>query len=368
MDDSYIQEFSPPPDKITLEKALIWTSLTILSVYSISEVDDEISVQVQLNYSWRDSRLVMNNLKPRRRMNPLTRESIDKIWFPQIVFNNSRGMVSSVIDENSMSLIKRKGDYKHSSIQEIDNRLIFSGADNPIITVRVYELNLSCHFDMATYPFDTQKCDIVLVMKGNSARFVDLVIDSVSYTGPTDLKRFYVEHVRMSNHTRGRAGLKHVSAEITFRRRLLSTVMTAYLPTVLLCAVCFSTNGFKPEYFEAAVTVNLTSLLVLTTFFIGISNSLPQTSYIKMIDVWMVANLFIPFLEVLLVTLAESYRLDTVNVTKVNDMSTSRRVTKGDSNSRKVKLVTSFAKIGLPVIYVTFVVVYFALGMSMYST
>ena len=33
--------------------------------------------------------------------------------------------------------------------------------------------------------------------------------------------------------------------------------------------------------FEAIVTVNVTLLLVLTTLFIGISNALPKTAYIK---------------------------------------------------------------------------------------
>ena len=34
----------------------------------------------------------------------------------------------------------------------------------------------------------------------------------------------------------------------------------------------------------------------------SVSNDLPRTSYIKMVDVWLVFNLFIPFLEVLLHT------------------------------------------------------------------
>ena len=43
--------------------------------------------------------------------------------------------------------------------------------------------------------------------------------------------------------------------------------------------------------FEAIVTVNVTLLLVLTTLFIGISNSLPKTAYIKVIDIWLITNL-----------------------------------------------------------------------------
>ena len=36
--------------------------------------------------------------------------------------------------------------------------------------------------------------------------------------------------------------------------------------------------------------------------FINVSNQLPKTSYIKMIDVWLIFNLCLPFTEVLLHT------------------------------------------------------------------
>ena len=85
-------------------------------------------------------------------------------------------------------------------------------------------------------------------------------------------------------------------------RRVLSEIMTTYFPTILICLVCFSTNYFKNFFFEAIVTVNLTALLVLTTLFISVMNSLPKTSYLKFIDVWLLFNLFIPFTEVLLHT------------------------------------------------------------------
>ena len=66
---------------------------------------------------------------------------------------------------------------------------------------------------------------------------------------------------------------------------------------------------FQPCYFEAIVTVNLTAMLVLTTLFINVSNSLPPTSYLKMIDVYLIFSLLIPFVEVLLHTLMDSMRL-----------------------------------------------------------
>ena len=75
---------------------------------------------------------------------------------------------------------------------------------------------------------------------------------------------------------------------ILFKRRINNAVMTIYLPTILILCIVYATNFFKDFFFEAVVTVNLTALLVLTTLFISVSQSLPATAYLKMIDIWLI--------------------------------------------------------------------------------
>ena len=100
-----------------------------------------------------------------------------------------------------------------------------------------------------------------------------------------------------------------VVVEVQLGRRLMGNLMTIYMPTILLNIIGHSTNYIQTSYFEAIVTVNLTAMLVLTTLFINVSNSLPPTSYLKMIDVYLIFSLLIPFVEVLLHTLMDSMRL-----------------------------------------------------------
>ena len=64
----------------------------------------------------------------------------------------------------------------------------------------------------------------------------------------------------------------------------------------------------KVEEFEGVVTVNVTTLLVLTTLFIGVSNTLPKTAYVKMIEIYLIFSLFIPFCEVLLISILDLMR------------------------------------------------------------
>ena len=51
-------------------------------------------------------------------------------------------------------------------------------------------------------------------------------------------------------------------------------------------------------------------MLVLTTMFINVSNNLPKTSYMKMVDVWLLFNLLLPFIIVLLHTYMDTLRND----------------------------------------------------------
>ena len=90
--------------------------------------------------------------------------------------------------------------------------------------------------------------------------------------------------------------------DVTLGRRLLGNVITVFLPTILLIVIGHTTNYFKNFFFEAAIAVNLTVMLVLATLTISVSDALPKTSYIKMVDIWLIFNLFIPFIEVILRT------------------------------------------------------------------
>ena len=99
-----------------------------------------------------------------------------------------------------------------------------------------------------------------------------------------------------------------IMMKIVLKRKITNEIMTTFLPSILLILITFATTFFKPIYFEAALSVNLTTMLVLTTIFIGVMEELPTTAYIKMIDVWLVFCQLIPFTEVILLTVKEYKR------------------------------------------------------------
>ena len=95
---------------------------------------------------------------------------------------------------------------------------------------------------------------------------------------------------------------------LVLKRKITSEMMTTYFPSLLLTAITFATTFFKPFFFEAALSVNLTTMLVMTTIFISKMESLPPTSDIRMIDIWLVFCQLVPFVEVVLLTIMEYNR------------------------------------------------------------
>ena len=101
-----------------------------------------------------------------------------------------------------------------------------------------------------------------------------------------------------------------VQMVISLKRKIQTEMLTTYLPTLLLLAISYATIYFKPEYFEASLTVNLTIMLVMTTIFTSKIQELPPTSDTKMIDFWLIFCLLVPFSFTLVQTAIECHRED----------------------------------------------------------
>ena len=344
---AYLKELPPPPPKRSKMKTLpVNVTVNLLSILDIIEVESSIELQFGLQITWQDARLYMKNLQLDKNLNTLTQAQKDEIWIPKLVFHNTRSKYKTLVDKDAFVTINRIGKFARSEKSKLQNTYVYKGGDNPLTIARVYDNEFLCDFDMRVFPFDTQNCSIVMVMAGNSGKFVHLVIDEFKYLGPIDLTQYFVKSIN-SNYTVVEDGtvedeVPAIEFRVTFGRRILGTILTTYLPTIIICIVSFSTNYFKAFFFEAMVTVNLTALLVLTTLFLSVSNSLPKTAYIKMMDIWLIFNLFIPFAEVLLHTYIDSfYDEDVVNhhgqSRYVGNFTAMKAIEKKDKENRNTK-------------------------------
>ena len=136
---------------------------------------------------------------------------------------------------------------------------------------------------------------------------VELVSSTLWMEEQLDLTLFHITNFTLgpANASDPKQGVKMVTR---MRRKVTTEMMTTYFPTILLMAITYATTFFKPIFFEASLTVNLTTMLVMTTIFISKMESLPPTSDIKMIDIWLILCQIYPFLQVVLLTAMEYKR------------------------------------------------------------
>ena len=210
----------------------------------MKEIEQIVQLKFSLRMTWVDARLDFYNIKLDETMNVISLEELNRIWLPVIIFHNTERGQRTINDEESFATISRTG--------------IGSGSDSSIEhrRHRLYNIEFFCDYDMRWYPFDSQTCFMVMKLGGGVEKLVSLTPGLLEYLGPEELTQYYVKHSVIGEKTLKNA--KGLSVSITFGRRLLRTILTVYLLTVLLNVIGHATNFFKPFFFEAVVTVNLT--------------------------------------------------------------------------------------------------------------
>ena len=151
----------------------------------------------------------------------------------------------------------------------------------------------------------SQVCQIEMVLGSTDANSVILVAGKLLMVQQADMNLFVITEHRLVNMSHPQKGVK---MEVKLKRKIMSEMMTTYLPSFLLMMITYATTFFKPFFFEAALSVNLTTMLVMTTIFISKMESLPPTSDIKMIDIWLILCQLVPFAQVVLLTAMEFLR------------------------------------------------------------
>ena len=113
---------------------------------------------------------------------------------------------------------------------------------------------------------------------------------------------------------------------IKLKRKVVTELVTTYLPTILLLLITYTTIFFDKDLFGDAIAVNLTIMLVMTTIFTSKIEELPPTSDTKMIDIWLIFCLIVPFLDVILRTAINSMMNCSCCVCKPQEKDSSKMV------------------------------------------
>ncbi|KAG7166825.1 Glutamate-gated chloride channel-like 16, partial [Homarus americanus] len=160
-------------------------------------------------------------------------------------------------------------------------------------------VSYKCHFKLQLYPFDRQLCFVVYRIQDDG--------EGIQFLGSRQLLEYTLISETFKNYTLH--DVSHIKIEFAFRNQYGYYIGNTFLPSVMLAIICWVTLHFDIADFQDRIMVSLTSLLVLATVFTQTSQSIPKTSYLKLIDVWFVVLISEDFAIIVSLVYIEVLRL-----------------------------------------------------------
>ena len=133
-------------------------------------------------------------------------------------------------------------------------------------------LRFLCDYELKWYPFDIQKCLLVLEVTKSASPQIRLISKDLAYLGKKYLTQYEVMTTTMETKAVGNS--QQLVVEITLGRQLLGTVLNIFIPTIVLNIISYTTNFYKDEFFETVIAINLTTMLVIVTLFVSVRDAL----------------------------------------------------------------------------------------------
>lgn len=185
--------------------------------------------------------------------------------------------------------------------------LLYSGRTNDLVAVQEWSLVILCHYDLAHYPFDTQRCPLSLVLAKYTSDLFVVRVRNYTFSGNRRHHQYKLRHISVANFTvDGYAGQRLM---LVLRNQYIYYISAAYVPSCMLLVISYLTYHYNMEDFQTRISVALTSLLVLATLFSELVGGLPKTSYLKLIDIWFLGCIVANFFMVVCLVLIEKQRL-----------------------------------------------------------
>ena len=197
-------------------------------------------------------------LGTKKKLNTLHDEESKLIWYPYCVFQN----------------IRNRDDWKQTDIPDRyevipnedfnymagDNMYVFEGSENALSLTKEFTINWKCEYTYQWYPFDIQVCRMEF---GVFVDRTELQPTLLKHNRNISLNRYTLTSIQMCGSVL--MDMDAIVVEVTLGRPLVNTVLTVFVPTILLVLISFTARFFSEDYIDMVIQVNLTILLVLAT-------------------------------------------------------------------------------------------------------
>ncbi|XP_066941354.1 uncharacterized protein [Macrobrachium rosenbergii] len=333
----------------------------VIKSIDIQTVNMDMRLSYELEMSWFDNRLEYVNLKANESLNAPRVDTMKKLWSPIVKLLNTDTIDELLISDDAVASISRLREpvrRDDSVAAEVD---VFSGEENPITVSRKYSTTYTCQFDLTLYPFDAQHCDMHLQVVSGLVSFLEVHPNStVIYLGSKMLNEYEIGQEAMIMD--GPRVPSEVRVRIPLIRLYGYSILNIYIPSLILIIISYLTLFFRTHFFDLRIMAALTSLLVLATLFAQASSSLPQTSYFKMVDIWLLFCVMVTFLVILFHILIDKRFSQQTQVKNVSPFSPDGKTMINryfeKATSMSLETLEFLAKVIVFILFVVFIVSY----------
>ena len=285
-----------PPMENAGGRLTVNMTVRIMDFININEAEASFAVILKLSLTWYDNRVSFSFLKRNRKANIIHPNS--EIWIPML------NMLTLKKEKrlNTEITVSKIGQPRMSSgLDSINPNETYSGEENPIVLRSIYQNSFFCNFDnIKNYPFDEQICDIKIFLPGNSQELTELVGELKMPSILSSVKEYEVKSWSLRHGDVTTEGIRGVIVSVHLGRNILSILMVTYLPTLLINIINQATNYISSDLKDdILITVNITSMMVLTSIYLSVSGSLTATATIKPVETWLLFNLAYPFMIII---------------------------------------------------------------------
>ncbi|XP_065064948.1 gamma-aminobutyric acid receptor subunit rho-1-like [Rhopilema esculentum] len=333
----------------------------IVSLGPINAKDFTFEIDMYLRHWWNDPRLKSDaNFTYNYNGDPA-----DIIWVPDTYFENSKKTVTHhVMTQNKRAIIKPNGD-------------IF-------VSIRATATS-SCPMDLRLYPFDTQKCRLILGSYSFSGNNLDMnwkkdpvTIDTVSgYVQVSSyvFKRFDTRKIKyvMGNPPESFVVLECI---FTLKRSFVSSLSRIYIPSSFLVLLTWATFYLPKSAVPARVTLIVTNFLATVFIMQSTASQISDVEYTTAVGVYLLNNVIFITLALFELLLVLNIRCRTKGEGKTknkqsqdnetelgklaNDKNKDEVSSEQEKEIQKFHLVDRYAKLVFPISYFIFIVAYFS--------
>ena len=336
-----------PPLNRERQRVDINIGIRVFKISNIRELDQQITVKFQLVITWLDGRLTFNNLRDNFALNVIDTDERQKLWLPFLVFQNTKKMSSTIASDdktNILTVVKERSSSQESLKSLYENK-VYMGNQNHMRLSTMYMDDFDCNFQLEMFPFDLQKCPLKIETPLYLGPLLNLQLANVSAFHNIELIQFDFIGFEFPDKDQDETAAIYMKLLRIFKYHLATT----YLPTLCLIIIAELTLFIHESHFEATIMVALTTMLVMYTLYQSVSTTLPQTSYLKMIDIWLLMGLILPFIVILILIAIDAWKHFDVVPAKP-----------------EVDKAKTLVKIALPILTGIFMVIYWIIALNHY--